>query len=53
MLKQMPYLHAYMKRVLALPGIAATVKLDHIKAGYYSIKDLNPSGIVPVGPYEI
>ena len=24
--------------------------LDHIKAGYYSIKALNPNGIVPKGP---
>jgi len=33
-----------------LEGIADTVNIDHIKAGYYSIKALNPSGIVPVGP---
>ncbi len=46
----MPKLHAYMKRILALPGIADTVRIDHIKAGYYSIKALNPGGIVPVGP---
>jgi putative glutathione S-transferase len=24
--------------------------MDHIKRGYYSIKALNPTGIVPVGP---
>jgi putative glutathione S-transferase len=45
-----PYLHSYMARITALPGVANTVNLDHIKAGYYSIKALNPSGIVPVGP---
>lgn len=44
------YLSAYLERVLALPGIAETVSIDHIKQGYYSIKALNPSGIVPVGP---
>ena len=49
-LKEMPLLHAYMHRILALEGVAETVKLDHIKAGYYSVKALNPGGIVPQGP---
>lgn len=49
-LRAMPHLHAYMQRILALDGIANTVNLDHIKAGYYSIKALNPTGIVPAGP---
>ncbi|TMV85632.1 glutathione S-transferase family protein [Thioclava sp. BHET1] len=44
------HLHAHMLRVLELPGVAETVDLDHIKAGYYSIKALNPTGIVPAGP---
>jgi len=26
------------------------VNIDHIKQGYYSIKALNPAGIVPLGP---
>ncbi|WP_339783700.1 glutathione S-transferase C-terminal domain-containing protein [uncultured Marinobacter sp.] len=46
----MPYLHAYTLRILALEGIASTVNIDHIKAGYYSIKALNPTGIVQAGP---
>ncbi len=41
---------AYVTRILALPGMPETVNLDHIKAGYYSIKALNPSGIIPIGP---
>ena len=45
-----PHLQAYLERVLALPGVAETVSIRHIKAGYYSIKTLNPNGIVPVGP---
>lgn len=49
-LAAMPALHAYLHRLLALEGIAETVNLDHIKAGYYSIRALNPGGIVPVGP---
>lgn len=44
------YLQAYMLRVLAIPGIRETVDIDHIKRGYYSIKSLNPNGIVPCGP---
>jgi len=46
-------LSAYARRVHALPGIAETVDLDHIKAGYYSIRSLNPFGIVPLGPVSI
>lgn len=41
---------AYLKRVLALPGVRGTVNVEHIKQGYYSIRALNPNGIVPVGP---
>ncbi|MDJ0391290.1 glutathione S-transferase family protein [Roseomonas sp. E05] len=45
-----PSLSAYLARVFALPGVRETVSIDHIKRGYYSIKALNPTGIVPVGP---
>ncbi len=45
-----PYLSAYVKRLHAVPAFAETTRIDHIKAGYFSIKALNPSGIVPVGP---
>jgi putative glutathione S-transferase len=45
-----PHLTAYTARVYRLPGIAETVSIDHIKRGYYSIKALNPKGIVPLGP---
>ena len=48
-----PRLSAYMERILRLPGVANTVNLDHIKAGYYSIKALNPLGIVPAGPDHV
>src|SRR5690606_24417945 len=43
-------LAAYTRRVHELPGVAGTVNIDHIKRGYYSIKALNPTGIVPIGP---
>ncbi|NMG28131.1 glutathione S-transferase family protein [Aromatoleum evansii] len=45
-----PAVRAYLVRLLAIPAFAASVRPDHIKAGYYSIKALNPTGIVPVGP---
>jgi putative glutathione S-transferase len=45
-----PALHGFMLRVLAVPGVRETVSIDHIKRGYYSIKALNPTGIVPIGP---
>ena len=45
-----PALSAYQARILAIPGVRDTVSIDHIKRGYYSIKALNPTGIVPVGP---
>ncbi len=49
-LSDLPALQAYMERVLALPGVAETVKISHIKRGYSSIRALNPNGIVPLGP---
>ena len=45
-----PALSAYQARILAIPGVRDTVSIDHIKRGYYSIKALNPTGIIPVGP---
>jgi putative glutathione S-transferase len=45
-----PALSAYLARILTIPGVRETVNIDHIKRGYYSIKALNPTGIVPVGP---
>ena len=49
-LREYPHLNSYVKRILDMPGIRSTVNIDHIKQGYYSIKALNPNGIVPVGP---
>ena len=49
-LAQYPNLDRYLRTMLAVPGIRETVNIDHIKQGYYSIKALNPNGIVPRGP---
>lgn len=43
-------LSRYVQDILMIPGVAKTVNFEHIKQGYYSIKSLNPLGIVPVGP---
>jgi len=45
-----PALSGYLRELHQWPGIAETVKIDHIKRGYYSIAHLNPNGIVPKGP---
>jgi len=39
----------YLRSLYAIPGFQSTVNFEHIKQGYYSIKALNPNGIVPVG----
>ena len=49
-LQDYPNISDYMQRIYQLPGIEETVNPEHIKAGYYSIRALNPSGIVPAGP---
>jgi glutathionyl-hydroquinone reductase len=45
-----PNLSRHIEAMLDLPGVAATVDLGHVKKGYWSIKALNPPGIVPLGP---
>lgn len=46
-----PNLSNYLRDLYQVPGVAETVKLDHIKRHYYgSHKTVNPTGIVPVGP---
>ncbi|WP_345795419.1 glutathione S-transferase C-terminal domain-containing protein [Vibrio sp. CAU 1672] len=50
LIRDMPNLFAYMQRVYGIDGVSNTVNIEHIKAGYYSIKALNPTGIIPLGP---
>lgn len=51
--KDYPRLTDYITRMLDLPGVLETVNMDHILHGYYSIKALNPNGIVPKAPDHI
>jgi len=46
-----PNLWNYTKQLYQIPGVAATVNMDHIKYHYYaSHHKVNPTGIVPIGP---
>lgn len=46
-----PNLWAYTRELYQIPGIAATVNMDHIKYHYFaSHRSINPTGIVPQGP---
>lgn len=44
-------LENYLRDLYAVPGVAETVSMDHIKRHYYgSQRQVNPTGIVPIGP---
>jgi len=46
-----PNLWDYTRQLYQMPGVADTVRMDHIKRHYYgSHSDLNPTGIIPKGP---
>ena len=45
-----PHLWDYTRRLYRTPGVAETVRIDHIKRLYYSLSALNPTGILPKGP---
>jgi putative glutathione S-transferase len=46
-----PNLWNYTRDLYQTPGIAETVSIDHIKRHYYgSQRQVNPTGIVPIGP---
>jgi len=45
--------YQHTKRMYEIDAVRKTVNIDHIKQGYYSVKALNPSGIVPSGPAEL
>lgn len=50
-LREYPNLWAYTRALYQMPGIAETVRFDHIQHHYYaSHRMINGSGIVPLGP---
>ncbi|MGW3783129.1 glutathione S-transferase family protein [Micromonospora chokoriensis] len=52
-LTEMPVLWAYARDLFQTPGFGETVDFDHIKRHYYAThREINPTGIVPLGPDE-
>ena len=50
-LTEMPVLWAYARDLFQTPGFGDTIDFAQIKEHYYVVhRDLNPSGIIPVGP---
>ena len=50
-LEEYPNISRFLRSLYLVPGIAATVDIDHIKRHYYmSHPHINPTRIVPVGP---
>jgi putative glutathione S-transferase len=50
-LSEMPVLWAYARDLFQTPGFGDTIDFDHIKRHYYRVHtDVNPTGIIPVGP---
>jgi putative glutathione S-transferase len=50
-LEQYENLWAYTRDLYHHPGVAETVRFDHIKDHYYGAQlRVNPSGIIPIGP---
>jgi glutathionyl-hydroquinone reductase len=46
-----PNLWNYLRDLYQMPGIAATVSIEQIKRHYYgSQRQVNPTGVVPIGP---
>jgi putative glutathione S-transferase len=44
-----PNLSNYMRELYQVPGVAETVKPRYYVMGYYSVKRVNPTGIIPKG----
>jgi putative glutathione S-transferase len=50
-LTELPVLWAYARDLFQTPGFGDTVDFDQIKTHYFVVhKDINPTGIVPLGP---
>lgn len=49
-IQDFPNLANYLRELCQWPGIRETFDLQKIKAGYYSQRNVNPTGIVPLGP---
>lgn len=45
-----PNIHAHLQRMYRYPGIAETCNFEEMRRGYGSIEQVNPTGIIPIGP---
>lgn len=52
-LHEYPNLSNYLRELYQWPGIAEVTDFDAIKRVYFSIKDVNPSGLIPLGPQDL
>jgi glutathionyl-hydroquinone reductase len=43
----------YLRELYQWPEIAEITDIEGIKRGYYGIRDVNPTGIVPIGPGDL
>lgn len=43
----------YLRELYQWPGIAEITDIEGIKRSYYEIRDVNPTGVVPLGPGEL
>lgn len=51
LIREYDHLWPYLRDLYQLPGVARTVNMAHIKEHYYQTHgNLNPKGIIPVGP---
>lgn len=53
LLAQFPAISGYVRELYQLPGVADTVDFGHIKTHYYaSHLNINPTGVIPLGPQQ-
>lgn len=52
-LYEYPNLSNYLRELYQWPGIAQTTDFQMIKRVYFSNKDVNPSGLIPIGPGDL
>jgi len=53
LLAQFPAISGYVRELYQLPGVADTVDFSHIKTHYYaSHLNINPTGVIPLGPQQ-
>ena len=43
----------YLRELYQVPGVAETTDFDAIKRVYFSMRHVNPSGVIPLGPADL